>query len=87
MDDVAAAGEQITGDDPQMTTPPHRFGVPDRASALVRQPKQFAEPRLEIRAECIIGIIVEAGIAPSAFVSGGTPRERPRRPPSWAIRT
>ena len=77
--DRAAAHQQIVGNDPAVTTPPHRFGAHDRGRPLVGEARELVEPFGKGIGQRIIGVIVEAAVLPEAIhfrrdVMGAAPK-------------
>ena len=87
VEDVAATGEEIVGDDPPMAAPPDGLGAHDRGSALTGEAHKLVEAGGELVREGVIGVIVEALVLPiSRSPRGGRSCDLPRSPPSAAMR-
>ena len=64
MEDDVAAGDKVVGDNPPMTTPPHRFSAHNGAALRLAQMAQTCKAAMESRAHGVVGEIMEALVRP-----------------------
>ena len=62
--DARPAGQQVIGDDPAMTAPPHGLGAHDRAPISAREGAQRVKAGAEFAGLGVVGVIPERGDAP-----------------------
>lgn len=81
MKDAFAGDEQVVGNDPTVTPPPHGLSTHHGAALDGAQFPQSGEAELEAGAHCVICIVVKALIFPKAVDPG---RNILRSPPEAA---
>jgi hypothetical protein len=62
--DTRPTRQQVIGDDPAMTTPPHRLGAHDRAPIIARERAQRVQTGAELLCFRVVGVIPERQDAP-----------------------
>src|SRR6185312_8479875 len=65
-----AGRQQVVGDDPPVTAPPHRLRAYERAAARVREFAKMREAIAIFVAQGIVGIVVKTVILPEAIEPG-----------------